>query len=173
MRIRQLTILAIAFALVAAVVAGQGTDATIVQNSAPDKFQTIPNVPKCLTAAVQQGDPAKGPSVLLIKGTAGCKAPWHWHTPNEQVMMVSGRGQVEMKGQQPVLLRAGGFAAAPSSTRMSSLVLAVGANSSCTLTVHSIFTTSIRTVKRSRQSKHWVRTKNRNPPHSGQQSCVD
>lgn len=28
--------------------------------------------------------------------------------------MVSGRGQVEMKGQQPVVLRAGGFAAAPS-----------------------------------------------------------
>jgi quercetin dioxygenase-like cupin family protein len=114
MRIRRLTILAIAFAFVAAVVAGQGTDATIVQNSTPDKFQTIPNVPKCLTAAVQQGDPAKGPPVLLIKGTAGCKAPWHWHTPNEQVMMVSGRGQVEMKGQQPVVLRAGGFAAAPS-----------------------------------------------------------
>ena len=29
-------------------------------------------------------------------------------------MMVSGTGRIEMKGQEPVLLRAGGFAAAPS-----------------------------------------------------------
>src|SRR5947208_12311145 len=113
MRIANVLTVVVGFSLAATMAAGQRTDATVAQNSPPDKFQKIPNVPDCLTAAVQQGDPGKGDSVLLIKGTPGCKAPWHWHTPNEQVMMVSGRGQVEMKGQPAVVLRAGGFAAAP------------------------------------------------------------
>ena len=114
MSIRHWAFVIVGFPLLAAMAAAQGSNTPIVQNSGPDKFQKIPNVPDCLTAAVQQGDPGKGTSVLLIKGTAGCKASWHWHTPNEQVMMVSGTGRIEMKGQEPVLLRAGGFAAAPS-----------------------------------------------------------
>ncbi|PYR55867.1 MAG: hypothetical protein DMF91_23315 [Acidobacteria bacterium] len=114
MSIRHWAFVTIGFPLLVAMAAAQGSNTPIAQNSAPDKFQNIPNVPDCLTAAVQQGDPGKGTSILLIKGTAGCKASWHWHTPNEQVMMVSGTGRIEMKGQEPVLLRAGGFAAAPS-----------------------------------------------------------
>ncbi len=49
----------------------------------------------------------------MVKCTRGCKAPWHFHTPNEQLMMVSGIGRLEMKGEQAVNLRAGGFAYAP------------------------------------------------------------
>ena len=114
MRIRHWVIVTIGFSLLVVMASAQESNTPIAQNSAADKFQKVPNVPDCLTAAVQQGDPGKGASVLLLKGTAGCKAPWHWHTPNEQLMMVSGTGRVEMKGQKPVLLRAGGFAVAPS-----------------------------------------------------------
>ncbi len=92
---------------------GQQDDKPIVQNTPPEKFQKVPNLPDCITAAVEQGDPAKGASVLLVKGTGGCKAPWHFHTPNEQLMMVSGVGRVERKGEQAVSLRTGGFAYAP------------------------------------------------------------
>jgi hypothetical protein len=35
--------------------------------------------------------------VIFGKGTAGCRVPWHWHTPTEQLMMVTGRAKVEMK----------------------------------------------------------------------------
>ena len=43
---------------------GQQDDKPIVQNTAPGKFQKIPNLPDCITAAVEQGDPTKGASVL-------------------------------------------------------------------------------------------------------------
>ena len=91
----------------------QGDDKPIVQNAAPARFHKIPNLPDCITAAVEQGDPMKGASVLIVKGASGCRAPWHFHTPNEQLMMISGVGRVEMKGEQAVSLRTGGFAYAP------------------------------------------------------------
>jgi quercetin dioxygenase-like cupin family protein len=116
MRVRRwmLAFLVLTFpTLVAATAAQQGNDTPIAQNSEAKNFQTVPNVPECFTAAVQQGDPAGSSSVLLVKGKAKCKAPWHFHTPNEQVMMVSGVGRIEMKGQQAVTLHSGGFAYAP------------------------------------------------------------
>ena len=76
--------------VVFATAAAQADEKPIIQNAAPGKFQKIPNLPACITAAVDQGDPAKGASVLIIKGTRGCRAPWHFHTPNEQLMMISG-----------------------------------------------------------------------------------
>src|SRR2546425_12036710 len=71
-----------------ATAAAQADDKPIVQNAAPGKFQKIPNLPDCITAAVEQGDPTKGASVLIVKGASGCRAPWHFHTPNEQLMMI-------------------------------------------------------------------------------------
>src|SRR5437870_942026 len=99
MRIRLWAVAAICLlplALVTATATAQERGTQITQNSAPEQFQKVPNIPDCATAAVQQGDPAKGVSVLLIKGTAGCNVPWHFHTPNEQLMMVSGTGRVQM-----------------------------------------------------------------------------
>jgi len=93
---------------------GQESGETAVVKPAPTQFGNVPSLPDCFTVASQQGDPAKGPSVLLIKGTGGCSVPWHWHSPNEQLMMVSGAGRVQMKDDKPVVLRAGGFAYAPS-----------------------------------------------------------
>lgn len=44
----------------------------------------------CSVAGIESGDPTKGPSIIVEKFAAGCAIPWHWHTPNEHVMMVSG-----------------------------------------------------------------------------------
>ena len=85
-----------------------------VKSAADQKFAPFPNVPACMTGAVERGNPETGPSVILIKGSAGCVVPWHWHTPNEQVMIVSGTGRIEMKGEKPALVRAGGYVFAPS-----------------------------------------------------------
>ena len=83
-------------------------------NMAGMKFVTVPPAPTCAKAAVASGDPTKGPSVLLLKAATGCVIPWHWHTPNENVMIVSGVASLQMKGGKPVTLTAGGFALAPS-----------------------------------------------------------
>ena len=60
------------------------------RNVAMMKLTTIPPLPVCAKGSVQSGDPSKGPSVIFAKATTGCTIPWHWHTPNEHVMIVSG-----------------------------------------------------------------------------------
>ncbi len=83
-------------------------------NMAAMKFMTVPPVPTCARAAVASGDPTKGASVLLLKATPGCVIPWHWHTPNEYVMVVSGAASLQMKDDKAVTLTSGAFALMPS-----------------------------------------------------------
>lgn len=80
------------------------------RNVSAMKLMTIPGLPTCAKGSVQSGDPTKGPSVIFAKIPTGCSIPWHWHTPNEHVMIVSGVGRLEMKDGKPLTLRAGGFA---------------------------------------------------------------
>jgi quercetin dioxygenase-like cupin family protein len=94
---------------VAARMAAQDSDKSTYVPGATSKFTNFPNIPLCFMGAVQQGDPAKGDAVLLLKGKTGCVVPRHWHTPTEQLMMVSGRARVEMKDGSPAMLRAGDF----------------------------------------------------------------
>ncbi|HWX55136.1 MAG TPA: cupin domain-containing protein [Verrucomicrobiae bacterium] len=68
-----------------------------VTTLAASKFGPLPGMPSCLSLSVQRGDPAKGAAVILIKMTPGCTVPWHWHTAGEALMMVSGKGKIEMK----------------------------------------------------------------------------
>jgi len=84
-----------------------------VTQAATGKYEPFPNVPECLKGAVQQGDPGTGPSIILIRGTAGCRVPRHWHTPNETILFVSGTARLGMKGQPPETLRAGSYGYVP------------------------------------------------------------
>ena len=68
-----------------------------VTTMAATKFAPLPGVPACMTLSAQRGDPTKGPAVILAKFTSGCSIPWHWHTAAENLMMVSGKGKLEMK----------------------------------------------------------------------------
>jgi len=83
------------------------------QNVEEMKFGPVPGLPTCATVSVQNGDPSKGASILLAKITSGCSIPWHWHTPNEYLMLVKGVARVEMKVGKPMTLREGGFALMP------------------------------------------------------------
>lgn len=73
-------------------------------------FNGVPGLPTCTTGAVESGDPTKEPSIILAKGEKGCVIPWHWHTPIEHVMIVSGSARMEMKDGSAANLKAGGIA---------------------------------------------------------------
>ena len=73
------------------------------------KFMTLPMLPACMTLSAQHGDPMKGPAILLIKFTSGCVVPWHWHTSNENLLMVSGKAKGEMKSGGAHSLAAGDY----------------------------------------------------------------
>ena len=83
-------------------------------NVADMKFMRFPGMPGCSKGSVQSGDPSKGASVIVARVATGCTFPWHWHTPTETLMIVSGVARVEMQDGKPVTLRAGGFALMPS-----------------------------------------------------------
>ena len=84
-------------------------DKAIVNSAATAKFGAVPNAPKCFTVAVEKGDPSKEASVILAKFAPGCVAPWHWHTPSETVMVVSGSLEVQMKGDKTFMAHHGDF----------------------------------------------------------------
>jgi len=95
-------------------VAAQEAAKAVVSPLSGAKFGAIPNAPKCFTIAVEQGDPSKGPSVVLAKFSPGCVAPNHWHTPAETVMVVSGALETQMKGDdQPIVAHHGDFVYLP------------------------------------------------------------
>jgi quercetin dioxygenase-like cupin family protein len=76
---------------------------------ASSKFMTLPMLPACMTLSAQRGDPTKGAAVLLLKFTSGCVVPWHWHTANENLMVVSGKAKGEMKPGGAHMLTAGDY----------------------------------------------------------------
>jgi len=61
------------------------------------KFGNLPVLPSCMTIASQHGDPFKEPSAIAAKFTSGCVVPWHWHTAGENIILLSGKGKIEMK----------------------------------------------------------------------------
>ena len=81
----------------------------IVGQASAAKFGSIPNVPERFTVAVERGDPGKGPSVILAKFAPGCVAPFHWHTPSETVMIVSGSLQAQMEDDKAFVAHHGDF----------------------------------------------------------------
>jgi quercetin dioxygenase-like cupin family protein len=109
-----LAIAALAMLGGAAFVRGQAADEHAVgRNVSEIQFSAFPGMPGCSPGSVQSGDPAKGPSIILAKANTGCTVPWHWHTPNEHLMVVNGTARVEMKSEKPITLRAGGYAMLP------------------------------------------------------------
>ena len=90
-------------------------DMGVIKKMSDNKFAPMPGLPSCATLTVESGDPTKGASVILFKATPKCQFPWHWHTPTEQVMIVSGSAKVEMKDSGTTsVLGPGGFALMPS-----------------------------------------------------------
>ena len=85
-----------------------------VTSAATAKLEPFPNLPDCVKGAAVHGNPSTGPSTLLVRATARCRIPRHWHSANESLMFISGTGQITMQGQpRPDTLRPGSFAYVP------------------------------------------------------------
>ena len=78
------------------------------------KFTPIPGMPSCSSAAILRGDPRSGPAWVLLKLASGCRVPWHWHTPNEELLVINGQGAMEMKDGPPLQFVPGAYASMPS-----------------------------------------------------------
>ena len=78
------------------------------------KFTPIPDMPACASAAILRGEPRSGPAWVLLKLASGCRVPWHWHTANETLVVISGRGTVAMKDGPPLRFAPGAYASLPS-----------------------------------------------------------
>ncbi len=92
--------------------AQQPSETPVVKNLPEFKLAGMPNLPDCFTAELERGNADNGPQVILFRGASGCSIPWHWHTPDEHLMMVSGTSRLEMK-EKSFLLRSGAFAFVP------------------------------------------------------------
>ena len=64
---------------------------TVVVKVADIKWVDNPNVAGA-KMAVESGDPAKGPAVVMMKFPKGMTVPAHWHTASETVTVISGSG---------------------------------------------------------------------------------
>jgi quercetin dioxygenase-like cupin family protein len=129
---RTRTLLATAVLAAATASALDTPAAGVARNASEMTFVSFPGMPTCSTGAVQSGDPATGPSIIYAKMAAGCVFPWHWHTPTETLMIVTGTAHAQMRDGSPVVLRAGGFAVMPSKH-----VHQFRCSTACTLYIHS------------------------------------
>ena len=95
--------------LTASDVLAQHATSGMVRPYASVPFMTDADV-SCLRSALETGSPMAGPSTWILKAPVGCVVPWHFHTAQEQLMVVVGEVRAEMTGHQPTLLGPGGFA---------------------------------------------------------------
>lgn len=115
MRLRTLWATSVCFTLVSLGLVAQSPEPLPMsyKAAANTAFGSHPALPACATIAVQDGNPATGPSVIMLKAKAGCNIPWHWHTPNERLILVSGSAKGEMKDMKPLMLKSGDFLVMP------------------------------------------------------------
>jgi quercetin dioxygenase-like cupin family protein len=70
--------------------------------------------PPCLKSALENGNPDSGASTFLLEATPGCVVPAHYHTAEEQLIVVRGDVLTGMDGMSEKILGPGGFAMMPS-----------------------------------------------------------
>jgi quercetin dioxygenase-like cupin family protein len=73
------------------------------------RFETDSDV-KCLLSAIETGNPDTGPSTIILKAPVGCVVPWHFHTAQEQAVVVRGTVKMEMSDSPAMSLGQGAFA---------------------------------------------------------------
>jgi quercetin dioxygenase-like cupin family protein len=105
--------LAIVLAAVAASSQGQTAPHGVVTPLASAKL-TSDGQPACLKSALENGDPNTGPSTFLLEAAPGCVVPAHYHTAEEQLIVVHGDVLTGMDSMSEETLGPGGFAMMPS-----------------------------------------------------------
>ena len=70
--------------------------------------------PDCLQFFLENGDMKTGPSTAIMKAAPKCVVPPHYHTAEEQLIIVKGYVSTGMEGMKETVLGPGGFAMMPS-----------------------------------------------------------
>ena len=91
-------------ALGVTLVAGSATaqpppERSVARNASEMKLGPIAGVPTCMQGSPAAGDPATGGFILYAKGKAGCTLPFHWHSANERLIIMSGTTRMSMRGE--------------------------------------------------------------------------
>lgn len=102
-----------ALALILAVPLVATAQTMVHQSPSTAKFGANPALPACVTVALQDGDPGTGSAIFLLKTTGHCEIPWHWHTANERLIILSGTARLEMKGSPAVVAHHGDLVVMP------------------------------------------------------------
>ena len=66
--------------------------------------------PDCLQFFLENGDMKTGPSTAIMKAKPNCVVPPHYHTAEEQLIIVKGNVSTGMEGMKDAVLGPGGFA---------------------------------------------------------------
>jgi len=74
--------------------------------------ETLPNE-QTFEVGTLRSDEATGNTAMMIRAAAGTQVPWHWHTPNEQIIVLEGTLNLESEGMI-VALSKGGYHFLPS-----------------------------------------------------------
>ena len=85
----------------------------VVRNPESLEYIAIPDMPACSTAAILYGNPRFGAASVLLKLASGCRVPWHWHTANETLVVISGQGSIAMRDGPPLKFVPGAYAYLP------------------------------------------------------------
>jgi quercetin dioxygenase-like cupin family protein len=104
---------ALLFLAAAASLSSQEQHHGVVRPLSDVKFEPDDDV-KCLDSTLENGDPARGASTFILRAAPNCKVPWHYHTAEEQLIVVRGDVETGMDDVSPRVLQAGGFAMMPS-----------------------------------------------------------
>ena len=70
--------------------------------------------PDCLQFVLENGDLKTGASTAIMKAAPKCVVPPHYHTAEEQLIIVKGYVSTGMEGMKDIVLGPGGFAMMPS-----------------------------------------------------------
>jgi len=85
----------------------------IVRQLAEVKFPSGDSL-DCLQFFLENGDLKTGPSTAVMKAAPKCVVPPHYHTAEEQLIIVKGNVSTGMQGMPDTVLGPGGFAMMPS-----------------------------------------------------------
>lgn len=107
-------ILCLALLAFAGPLGAQPADMPVIVDPSTAPFQVFPTVPACFQTAVLRGSATAGPSAALGRAEEACAIPLHWHTPNENLEMISGVATITMKDGSTATLRPGTYAYLPS-----------------------------------------------------------
>jgi len=108
-----LSIFSVLFLSLGLSVAAQAPKSGIARRLSDVKFPAGEG-PDCLQFFLENGDMNTGPSTAIMKAAPKCVVPAHYHTAEEQLIIVKGNVSTGMEGMADMVLGPGGFAMMPS-----------------------------------------------------------